>query len=836
MDSIQTFISEAAESLGCGTVLPNNVSSIFGLARTCLQNAEDISKKRTAAFFQNKCLVDEPTEIKSSPPPVPPKPKSILCRPTPPPLPARPKAVKPGPPRPQIVEQGVWDSDDEDDDDDDEVEDPDDDDTIHREVKPRPHPYRRSSTSNIPAPVSPVSANPLTAVKSFLSLPGSIASNSSEGKKLTSEANSEDMMFLKGVVDPTCLVPAQITVGDSLAPTPAGSVPLIPQAPLLSIYKSLQVKLNELEKAKASKQSMTDIKSSLNRVRNIHMSATTVPTILQFPPMLIAYQLTLIDSAIFRHIPPGALLTHSPKTPHPAIVASTDFFNYLTRVIEHSILLQQDASGRAQHVHHWIKIACRCHQLKNYQTLKAIVSALGTPPIQRLKRTWAFVPKKTLVRMEELNQLMSETSNYGRYREALNDAGSDSTVPFLGIFIHDMTYLTALRKSQPNIASNAQQDPRVTELLKQFESLQQCSPYPAAMSPTCVKDINKNRRRKLSYALRSGSSMKRHLVFATTDDEIGEVSVDLQQCLVTQYLLTRSWVGEKVVDELSVLREPPKAVRSNSATDPVTGTATHPNSLRSSSGSLSSSSDSRPISIEDSTECVEAGQDDDEMKQDKKDGWSAFWLFGRKSMDHGMGRPIINTSSGAGPSLSAESPTSMMRSPRHFSFDEHVDDNVPRRERKFETVRERITMREGSFSSQGSLAASIFRKEFWRSNSISAQEGGSKPMQKSFSGLTDSHLLHPQYKSSPTLSGRSQTVRRRRSSSTSLPQIKPVAEPDFGRHTLSRSNVKQITPASFLDLSPHPLDPSPPPVSQRQSRSFDGSSKCDISLTYNKTR
>ncbi|KAG0170778.1 hypothetical protein DFQ30_002006 [Apophysomyces sp. BC1015] len=780
-----------------------------------------------------KLFVDEPVEIKL-PPPVPPKPKSISCKAKPPPLPARPKSVKPAPLHPRIVEQGVWDLDDDDDDDDDddevEVDDADDDDVVQREIKSRPHTYRRSSTSNIPIPASPVSVNPLTAVKTFLSLPGSIASHSDQTKKAASDADVEDMMFLKGVVDPTSLVPAQITVGDTLAPTPTQSVPLIPQAPLLSIYKSLQVKLNELEKAKVSKQAMADIKSSLNRVRNIHMSATTVPTILQFPPMLIAYQLTLIDSAIFRHMPPGALLSHSPKTPHAAIVASTDFFNYLTRVIEHSILLQQDASGRAQHVHHWIKIACRCHQLKNYQTLKAIISALGTPPIQRLKRTWAFVPKKTLVRLDELSQLMSETSNHGRYRETLNETGIEPTVPFLGIFIHDMTYLTALKKNQSDSTPHQQQDSRVTELLKLFESLQSCPPYPAAMSPTCVKDVNKNRRRKLSHALRGSSAMKRHLVFSTTDNETGELSVDLQQCLVTQYLLTRSWVGEKVVDELSVLREPPKTVRSNSATDPTTTTTTNVGGPRSSSGSLSSSSDSRPISIEDSTECVDVVQDDDDSKHDKKDGWSAFWLFGRKSMDHGMGRPIIGAAGGAGSSLPTDSNNNlMMRSPRHFSFEEHVDDNAPRRDRKYETVRERMPQREGSFSSQGSLAASIFRKDFWRSNSIVSQETGSKPMQKSFSGLTDSHMLHPQYKSSPTLSGKPHTVRRRRSSSTSLPQIKPAAAPDFGRHTLSRSNIKQISTATFLDMSPHPLDPSPTDTVKRQSHSFEGTSKRDIS-------
>ncbi|KAI9020155.1 ras guanine nucleotide exchange factor domain-containing protein, partial [Phycomyces nitens] len=356
---------------------------------------------------------------------------------------------------------------------------------------------------------------------------------------------------------------------------------------------------------------IADAKSTLNRVHSIHISATAVPTILQFPPVLIAYQLTLIDSAIFRNIPSTALLCHSAKTPHSAIVASTDFFNYLTRVIEHAILLQQEASGRAQHVNHWIKVACKCHDLKNYQTLKAIISALGTPPIQRLKRTWAFVPKKSLSRLETLTELMSEASNYGRYRERLGpiheqtsssstpttsvltkkDWLSEPTVPFLGIFIHDMTYLIALQKSKRSteetkplgsikppmpqqynrqtkpVVLSSPSDQRVNELMGLFEYYQKRPLYSATLSPACVKDLYKSRRRKLSHALRGGPSMKKHPVFSTADDEAGEVCTEMQQCLVTQYLLTRSWVGEKTVDELSLLREPPKTTRSNSTID-----------------------------------------------------------------------------------------------------------------------------------------------------------------------------------------------------------------------------------------------------------------------------
>lgn len=390
--------------------------------------------------------------------------------------------------------------------------------------------------------------------------------------------NDDLFLLTNATIDPHQLITVQTSQSDnSLQPVTNHStyLPMIPQAPLVTVYKSLQEKLLNLKK---SDEEFNTIQSLLNRVRNIHMSATTVPTILQFQPVLIAYQLTLMDSTIFRNIPMDAILSHSPKTPHPSIVASTDFFNYLTRLIEHAILLQQEASGRAQHINHWIKVAGKCHELKNYQTLKAVISALGTPPIQRLKKSWSFVPKKGIHLLEDLSDLMSEASNYGKYRTRLGlsqddaDAGlpeatvitrkpsmrknsfNEPTVPFLGIFIHDMTYLVAaLSKKQQNQHNSQwvtnppkqsiqemQQDVRVSELLSLFKNLQRSPPYSPHLSAVCIKDLNKNRKRKLSHALTRSSAIKKTPPYFSNqyDDETGgELSTEMQQCLVTQYLV-----------------------------------------------------------------------------------------------------------------------------------------------------------------------------------------------------------------------------------------------------------------------------------------------------------
>ncbi|KAF1796339.1 ras guanine nucleotide exchange factor domain-containing protein [Mucor lusitanicus] len=620
---------------------------------------------------------------------------------------------------------------------------------------------------------------------------------------MTATQSGDDVFLLaNSTIDPHVLITVQTSNSDSLS-TPPGNgssyLPMIPQAPLVTVYQSLQKQLEEAlslkkqqrqheDAAVSANQQVLDIQASLNRVRNIHMSATTVPTILQFQPVLIAYQLTLIDSTIFRNIPMDAILTHAPKTPHPSIVASTDFFNYLTRLIEHAILLQQDASGRAQHINHWIKVAGKCHELKNYQTLKAVISALGTPPIQRLKRSWQFIPKKSMHLLEELNDFMSEASNYGKYRQRLGlsqsgnsedevkhraggtdqqddtnppivkktstrkNSFSEPTVPFLGLFIHDMTYLVAAlskkRQQQQQQKHNSgwsvtrtstttataatdsiQQDPRVSELLRLFKNLQRSPPYSPNLSASCIKDLTKNRKRKLSHALTRTTAMKRAPAYYQ-DDNDGELGIEMQQCLVTQYLLTRSWVSEKTVDELSLVREPTK--RSVSVTDSLASSSHHyhhasqqqtppppppplmthsvslttheQGGLRSSSGSFTSggsnSSNSRPISLEDEQQ---QHQHEHDMLDRKNTG---FWLFGRKSADQGY----LKETSAYG---------TMQRSPRHFSF-EDLNANTTTGSRKPSSSA--ITALDGTCrmhreGSQGSLASSIFRKDFWKGNS-----------------------------------------------------------------------------------------------------------------------
>ncbi|KAG1325774.1 hypothetical protein G6F62_008363 [Rhizopus arrhizus] len=359
--------------------------------------------------------------------------------------------------------------------------------------------------------------------------------------KKSSQLTTMDNILFEAIIDPSNLVPAQTHTSDSLSISvsslDADYIPNIPVPPLLAIYRQLQQKED---------QNNTTL---LPKIRSLYMSAVTIPTMMEFPANLFAYQLTLIESAIFRAIPREALLSHITRKPQLRIVASTDFFNFITRTIEHSILLPQDVCRRAEILNRWIKLASKLLALSNYQTLKAVISALGTPPIQRLRRTWECIPKKQMNRLDLLISLMSESQNYYQYRQRVKTHTNRPAVPFLGVFIHDITYMSAASKDNTRIQS----------ALDDLERFQRLPEYPQQPPSSFV--IKKHLFRSVPDVLHfssKGTTSAAACMVSEEECQTEDKIIGLEQQLIVQYVLMRPWVSEKTIDMLSQLREPTK--------------------------------------------------------------------------------------------------------------------------------------------------------------------------------------------------------------------------------------------------------------------------------------
>ena len=112
------------------------------------------------------------------------------------------------------------------------------------------------------------------------------------------------------------------------------------------------------------------------------------------------------------------------------------------------------AATRSNIIKSWIYVAQDLYIKNDFQSLKAIISAFGTPPICRLKKTWADVSKKASKILKSLQESVSETNNYENYRsyvQSIIAQPKTTFIPYLGVVIRDITYLKAVIKKESSI-------------------------------------------------------------------------------------------------------------------------------------------------------------------------------------------------------------------------------------------------------------------------------------------------------------------------------------------------------------------------------------------------
>ncbi|KAH9843458.1 Guanine nucleotide exchange factor for Ras-like GTPases, partial [Teratosphaeria destructans] len=167
-------------------------------------------------------------------------------------------------------------------------------------------------------------------------------------------------------------------------------------------------------------------------------------TILDFDPLELARQFTLMTSKVFCRIHPDELLSlqwSTPDTPvSPHVRGMIKLNTALANVVGDTILAPEEAKRRALIIKHWTKIAQRCLDLNNYDSLMSIMASLNSSVIKRLRRTWEMVSKKAKVRFEELNRITDSVRNHAALRKRLEEPVAPC-IPFLGITLTDLTML-----------------------------------------------------------------------------------------------------------------------------------------------------------------------------------------------------------------------------------------------------------------------------------------------------------------------------------------------------------------------------------------------------------
>lgn len=201
---------------------------------------------------------------------------------------------------------------------------------------------------------------------------------------------------------------------------------------------------------------------------------------MDFHPLELARQLTLVESSFFREIQPKECLKlcwSVDKANAPNILALINHFNALSGYIKVEILKTVDCKQRAKVLEYFLQVGKCCQELSNFNALMEITSSLNAAAVHRLKNTWKLVNSKYAGWKEEWGKLT--LNNYVRLREAQMQA-EPPYLPYVGIILSDLTFIEEGNKDFVMVGSehsliNFEKRRKVATVLTR---LQQCQRTP----------------------------------------------------------------------------------------------------------------------------------------------------------------------------------------------------------------------------------------------------------------------------------------------------------------------------------------------------------------------
>ncbi|XP_058613664.1 ral guanine nucleotide dissociation stimulator-like isoform X2 [Onychostoma macrolepis] len=236
---------------------------------------------------------------------------------------------------------------------------------------------------------------------------------------------------------------------------------------------------------------------------------------LSFDPTVVAEQFTLMDAELFKRVVPyhclGSIWSQRDKKGKehlaPTIRATVSQFNRVTNCVISTCLSDRTLKPgqRARILEHWIQVARECRILKNFSSLRAILSALQCNPVHRLKKTWDEVSRENFRIFQELSEIFSDENNHSLSRELLIKEGTSKfatlemnpkraqkrqqpqrdltvmqgTIPYLGTFLTDLVMMdTAMKDYLDGGLINFEKRRKEFEVIAQIKLLQlACNNY-----------------------------------------------------------------------------------------------------------------------------------------------------------------------------------------------------------------------------------------------------------------------------------------------------------------------------------------------------------------------
>ncbi|XP_020031674.2 ras guanyl-releasing protein 3 isoform X1 [Castor canadensis] len=157
-------------------------------------------------------------------------------------------------------------------------------------------------------------------------------------------------------------------------------------------------------------------------------------------PIELAEHLTFLEHKSFRRIAftdYQSYVIHGCLENNPTLERSIALFNGISKWVQLMVLSKPTPQQRAEVITKFINVAKKLLQLKNFNTLMAVVGGLSHSSISRLKETHSHLSSEVTKNWNEMTELVSSNGNYCNYRKAFADCDGFK-IPILGVHLKDL--------------------------------------------------------------------------------------------------------------------------------------------------------------------------------------------------------------------------------------------------------------------------------------------------------------------------------------------------------------------------------------------------------------
>ncbi|PAA48332.1 hypothetical protein BOX15_Mlig012164g2 [Macrostomum lignano] len=188
-----------------------------------------------------------------------------------------------------------------------------------------------------------------------------------------------------------------------------------------------------------------DLQAAADEPQSDH--ETVLFELTRVPAEDLARELTLIFLREFQAITPDELTSlgwskRDKLVRAPNVVRFTLLFNRVNFWAQRCILEAKQLPHRAAVLAHFIRLGKKLLRHQNLHAAFAVLAALQSQPVYRLKRTWDLLPRKCCDAYQRLVDLFSADNNHDRLRRFLQEARLP-IIPYLGLYMNDLVYIDA---------------------------------------------------------------------------------------------------------------------------------------------------------------------------------------------------------------------------------------------------------------------------------------------------------------------------------------------------------------------------------------------------------